>query len=281
MSDYQLVPFPPARTLVADTLMLGHRVPVMHGLIEVDVTEPRRRIAAMDPANRPSFTAYAVACIARAVQRHPRVAAFRDWRGRLVMFDDVDVATVVEIEVNGSRFPLAHVLRGAHDRSVRELTEELRSVQRDRQHHVSRARWRLLDLYPWVPGFLRRWLLDAWLASPYRRRALCGTVSVSALGMFGTGDGFGVPPPTVYSMAATVGGIQRRPTTVDGAVEHHDWLQLALSFDHTIVDGGPAARFAEGLRRSLASGALLEDFIAEPGPDPPLRLVRSPPGQTR
>ena len=57
------------------------------------------------------------------------IHALRDWRGRLVLFDDVDINTIVEVEVEGHRFPLAHVVRATNRRSVRELHDEIRAVQ--------------------------------------------------------------------------------------------------------------------------------------------------------
>jgi pyruvate/2-oxoglutarate dehydrogenase complex dihydrolipoamide acyltransferase (E2) component len=51
-------------------------------------------------------------------------------------------------------------------------------------------------------------------------REICGTVAVTAVGMFGAGGGYRI-------------------------------LDLTLSFHHDIVDGAPAARFVADLRRML------------------------------
>jgi hypothetical protein len=42
-----------------------------------------------------SFTAFIVASLSRAVASIPQVQAYRDWRGRLVVFHDVDVVTMI------------------------------------------------------------------------------------------------------------------------------------------------------------------------------------------
>ena len=55
------------------------------------------------------------------------------------------------------------------------------------------------------------------------------------------------------TLMVTVGSIGWRPTWVDGDARQAETLALTLSFDHTVVDGAPAARFATRLR------ALLED----------------------
>jgi hypothetical protein len=36
-----------------------------------------------------------------------RVHAYRDWRNRLILFDNVDVLTYAEVDLDGQQFPLA------------------------------------------------------------------------------------------------------------------------------------------------------------------------------
>src|SRR5215813_7354547 len=86
--------FPASRRVVLGAMRAGRRSAPMHGLIDVDVTEPRQRCRDAGL----SFTAYVVACVARAAAAHPGVHAYRDWRGRLVVHRCVDVGTLIEIE---------------------------------------------------------------------------------------------------------------------------------------------------------------------------------------
>ena len=73
-----------------------------------------------------------------------------------------------------------------------------------------------------------------------------GTVGLSAVGMFGTGGGWGIvaAPPTLM---VVVGGISSQPRLVDGRLQDRQFLHVTLSFDHDVDDGGPAARFAAHL----------------------------------
>lgn len=61
----------------------------------------------------------------------------------------------------------------------------------------------------------------------------------------------------------TVGGIGPRVGLGAAGIEERDHLSLTISVDHDIVDGGPAARFAERLRE-LAESA---DGLTDPGVD--------------
>ena len=60
------------------------------------------------------------------------------------------------------------------------------------------------------------------------------------------------------SAGDAVGGIVHRPAFVDGELHERQLLPLTLSFDHAVVDGAPAARFAATLRRLFETAAALD-----------------------
>jgi hypothetical protein len=68
--------------------------------------------------------------VSRAASTHPEVHAYRNWRGRLVLHDYVDVVTMVEISTPEGLFALPHVLHDADVRTVPDLTAELRRVKK-------------------------------------------------------------------------------------------------------------------------------------------------------
>jgi pyruvate/2-oxoglutarate dehydrogenase complex dihydrolipoamide acyltransferase (E2) component len=78
--------------------------------------------------------------------------------------------------------------------------------------------------------------------------ALGPPVGVSSLGMFAAGWAIPISPLTVM---VTVGGVAYRPALLDGQLFDRVVLPLTLSFDHTVVDGAPAARFAATLIQAL------------------------------
>jgi hypothetical protein len=228
----------------------------MYGLVEVDVTVPRRRIRAHRErtGEQVSFTAFLVACLARAVGEHPTVAAFRSGR-RLVVFDQVDVATLVEVTAGGARFPLPHVVRSAEQKTVRAIHDEIRGVQRGTALlHRTRT---LLRPLPYIPKPIRVLLWRVLARSIRLRQRLGGTVTVTSVGAFIGGPGWGLAP-VAYPVTLTVGGIARRPVLCDGALEEREHLCLTLALDHEVVDGAPAARFGTRLRELIETAAGLE-----------------------
>jgi pyruvate/2-oxoglutarate dehydrogenase complex dihydrolipoamide acyltransferase (E2) component len=115
--NYETLPFPPERKLVVDSGYLGTGRHIFYGLVEVDVTDIRREMDRRKAAGEDlSFTACIAAALGRAIAEHPAVQAYRDWRGRLVLFREVDV--VVMVEPSPGKTAVPHIIRNAQDRSV-------------------------------------------------------------------------------------------------------------------------------------------------------------------
>ena len=260
---YQVRPFPRARHDVVDALEVGVRRHVVHALLELDVTRARELIREREARGegRLSFTAFVVASLARASGEEPLLHAYRDWRGRLVLFDEVDVATLVEPEPGAVAIP--HVLRAADRRTVLELTAELRRVQAEPAASAQRSGV-LARLSAFTPGLLRRLFLRALRRSPGLMKRTAGTTLVTAIGMFGAGAGFAVGIVPLHTLALTVGGIVRKPAVVDGRIEARELLAVTASIDHDVVDGAPAARFARRLRELVEGAEVLRQVPSGP-----------------
>jgi hypothetical protein len=107
-----------------------------------------------------------------------------------------------------------------------------------------------------VPSALRGLGLRAAVRLPSVAARLGPAIGVSSLGMFGDGIAWGVPVSPLTLMV-TVGSIGRRPNASAAADREAEVLPLTLSFDHSVVDGGPAARFATTLRTVLEEAVVL------------------------
>jgi pyruvate/2-oxoglutarate dehydrogenase complex dihydrolipoamide acyltransferase (E2) component len=267
---YTVNPFPKARHVYVDTLYLGQRKHTVHGLIEVDVTKARRFIREhkVRTGETLSFTAFVLTCLGKAVDANRIVHAYRNWRNQLVLFDEVDVTTMFEIEVEGTKLPLAHVIKAANKRSFRDVHDEIRGLQAERKRDTSMPYGRLVALYPLVPAFIRRFLYRVLLRSPHVMKEHIGTVILTAVGMFGQGSGWAITHP-IHTLGIALGGIGQKPVVVDGQMEVREYLSVTLSFDHDIIDGGPAARFTQQLKELVEAGyGLIEDGAATQATEP-------------
>src|SRR5436305_1867180 len=115
-NDYKVVPYSKLRRVLAVTLQSAQRKSMVRGLIEVDVTRARAylREHKAKTGESLSFTAFLIACLAKAVDEHKAVQAYRQGRNQLILFEDVDVNTQIEHEMNGQKQAIVYILRAAN-----------------------------------------------------------------------------------------------------------------------------------------------------------------------
>ena len=259
-ASVQIEPLPLMRRLETDIGWLAKKTDAIIGLLEIDVTEARQRIHALESMTGESFsfTAFVVGCVARAVDEQKQVHAIHDWRGRVFIYDDVDITTMIEIEADGKKTPVGRIIRGANHKTLRQLQDEIRGVQVAQSHSGEAQMVRRLAR---IPRPLRRLLMYVMFRTPSLSKQLRGTVVVTAVGMFGKGGGWAVALPS-HSLIIFVGGIAQKPGVIDGQIAIRDYLHLTVGFDHAVVDGAPAARFAAHLRELIEDGYGLPDAVS-------------------
>ncbi|HBY09305.1 MAG TPA: hypothetical protein DEH22_16565 [Chloroflexi bacterium] len=139
--------------------------------------------------------------------------------------------------------------------SVREIHAEIRAFQ---DQHQSSQESKFIDWFVRLPGFVRRLFLWVLFKNPQLLKEYYGTVLVTSVGMFGIGTGWGIPVPN-HSLQLTLGGIGEKPGVVDHRIEVRKYLSVTVSFDHDVIDGAPAARFINRLKKLIESGDGLSD----------------------
>ncbi len=148
-------------------------------------------------------------------------------------------------------------IKAANRKTVREIHQEIRAAQVQDVEKV--VKW-----LQFLPALLFRpffWGFS-WIGRRYPQvwKKFVGTVGITAVGMFGKGAGWGIPP-ALPTLMMTVGGIGEKPVLVDGQIALRDSLSLTISFDHDMIDGAPAARFTERLKDLIESGYGLPDSM--------------------
>lgn len=238
--SYRVDSIPAGRLHVIQLLTAVAGRHTVHGLIEADATETLTRLRTRrEPA---TITALVVAAVAATVREHPNVNSRRAGR-KLLVFDDVDLIVTVERTTRtGEVAPVPMVVHRADTKTEEAIAAELRTGKTEPQADRFPALATRLPLPVVRAGAALAGTIPRWAAM------FGPPVGVSSLGMFGAGWGIPISPLTVM---ATVGGVVHRPAVVDGRLVERNVLPLTLSFDHTVVDGAPAARFAATLVQHL------------------------------
>jgi pyruvate dehydrogenase E2 component (dihydrolipoamide acetyltransferase) len=164
----------------------------------------------------PGYTDLVLKLAAVALRQHPLLQA--QWRDDgLFVPERMDIAVAVDTEAG----LLAPVVCGVDALTVRQVAARSRDL-------LARARAGRLSADE---------LRDA-------------TFTVSNLG----GHGIDAFTPIIHLPQCAVlgvGRIVREPVVRDDRIVPGDMMTLSLTFDHRVVDGAPAARFLDTLRRCL------------------------------
>jgi pyruvate/2-oxoglutarate dehydrogenase complex dihydrolipoamide acyltransferase (E2) component len=262
---YRVINLPPGRRALMNALRLSAPTQRMYGLLEVDVTVARQFIAEHKARTGEalSFTGFLVFCLARAVEENKEVQAYLKGRRQIIIFDDVNVAVLVEHTGGEKTALMGHVIQGANRKTYRKIHEEIRSAQ-SKPALPSRGvpSWfSSVLLLPWPLSGLFKALLNAVMRrDPTIRVSVSGTVFVTAVGMFGKGhSGWGIAP-TPHSLGLVVGSMAWKPAIFEGRIEPREILNLTVLFDHDVVDGAPATRFVRRLAELIQSGYGLDEI---------------------
>lgn len=260
----QVVPYAKIRRWTAAAYRSVRFKPLIHGLLEVDVTTARAALREHKATTGESlsFTAYLIACLGKAVDEYKAVQAVRKGSKRLVIFDDVDVWTPIERAIDRQMVVLPHIVRAANHKSVRTIHDEIRAAQVADIRRAAKGP-RFLPAALFGPCIWLFWRIGRQM--PQFQKRSVGTVSLTAVGMFGKGAGWGVPPPFPTPLMIAVGGIGEKRVDVDGRSAVREFLSLTISVDHDIVDGAPAARFAKRLKELIESGYGLDGLNGPEG----------------
>ncbi|MDH3651129.1 MAG: 2-oxo acid dehydrogenase subunit E2 [Saprospiraceae bacterium] len=246
---FERLPFPQMRRPSIDAGRLSRNRHIVHGLLELDVTPVVQWIDRHEEetGEKYSFTAYIIYCLGQAIAKHSQLHAYLNWRRQLVVFEDVNVVTMVEVPLDGIKVPVPHLLKGVNHSNLREIHAEIRKAQHDPQSVMVVGKLR--SFYR-LPGVMRRFLSRMVLRLPTWFRKYSSSVLVTSLGMFGRQAGWGIPRST-FTLTVTLGGISKKPWLVDDQITARDILHLTLSIDHDVVDGAPAARFSQDLAQLI------------------------------
>ena len=255
-----------ARRILADFNDVAATFPRVQGLVEIDITEGRKKIREYKEKEdySISLTSWVAKCISKAVKENPKLNSFRKRGSKIIVFENVDVSIMVEVTTkDGKHVPFNHVIRKVETKSVKEITDEVRAVQLkkiEETEQLTRESGSFSGLMMLIPRKIRQFFMKRMLRNPFFVQRLIGTVGITSLGMFAKNIfGYAVPFPDRTCNIA-LGGIQRVGWEVDGKLQPRDIISVTFMIDHNLVDGAPIARFISRTAELMGEAYGLQDI---------------------
>ncbi len=269
IGNYEEKPFRKEQQNRALIVREGRLKPSIRALIEVDVTRAREIIhEKKNEGIDVSFTGWLAKCVAEAVSRHKKLNSYRQGRKKIVVFDDVDIAMPIEREFEGDYTVIGCILRRTNEKSVREITDEIRRTQSEKidgdvrmlGKDYSKTKKRLLN----IPTFLKKLALRYLRNNGLKKKKHLGTVGITSIGTAGKCPGWSFPLGGITSTVIGVGGITKKPGVIDDEIKIREYLHLTIIVDHDLVDGGPLARAVDTITNLMESAYGLRDVQNAP-----------------
>jgi len=232
----------------------------VHGLIEVDVTNGRELIRNYKNSHNKSisFTGWLIKCISQAASENILLNTSRHGRSKTISFEDVDIPIPIERKLNDKHITMAYIIRKANTKDVIEITNEIRDVQNEKIDSESQILGINLTSFEKLileaPMFLKKIVIFFMRKNALFRKKHFGTFGVTAIGMQGRFPGWAIPLGGATSSIIVVGGINKKPGVVNNKIQIREYLNLTITVDHDIVDGGPLARFVDRLIELIEIG---------------------------
>lgn len=254
-NGYKILPLSSYRQAVIASASVTREKNAIHCFTEIDITNPRKIIKEHfeRTGEKLSFTAYIVTCLAHIIKLYPEFNSFIKGR-KLIILDDITISVLIERELAGEKVPEPLSVKGAQEKSFRQIHEEIRGAKKqqdDKLGSLSDAAW-----IKYIPNFLLKTFVriadkNIHMAKKY------GKVAVTSVGMFSKEAVWFIPHGSA-TVLLTVGSISNKVVENDGCFVSREHLCLTASFDHDIIDGAPASRFMSQLVETIKSGNLLQ-----------------------
>ena len=242
--------------------------PSIYGQMDVDATASLAYLEQHQRATgvRLTVTHLVARAVALAMREQPEINGKVRFWGKLEQRETIDIFVTVATEGNrdlsGARIdradekPLAVLAKEIADRVGRIRSGNDASYKKSKSA-LAAVPWWLARPATWLSDVLVNELhLD--LAAQGMPRDPFGSAIVTSVGMFGIDAAFAPFVPLARCpMLILVPEVRPRPWAIGDRVEVRPVLRLCATFDHRIIDGAAAGRFAHRLTQLFATPELL------------------------
>ena len=262
MRNYKIQKFAKSRIATIDICEIGKRKHHITGIVEIDVSESRKKIREYNRhhKNKISFNAWIIRVISYTINKYEDSASYLKGKSRLITFNDINVSTIVEKDLNGQKVPIPLIIEKANETSTEEITKQISEAKNKKlteKDIVLQKKASMLErAYYILPGLLRRYFWKYLLRHPKKAFKKMGNVAITSIGMMGQINGWFVPI-SIHPVCFGIGSIIKKPIVVKDLIEIREVLNMSVLLDHDVFDGANMARFISDLSKKIENGYML------------------------
>ena len=233
-----------------DSVNNGHNI---FALLEFDITK-LRKILREKRINGEGGSLFAFLCkvIAKCLNDNPLFNSMIDYRNT-TEFENVDISVPIEIERNGKIFNKQYLIKNASEKSINEIALEIENskskIDDQKGYILSKPIQLVMSI---VPNKIAIFIIKHIMRNHKKVKELSGTVFVTSVSMFSVVPGYIIPyngGPKASSFA--IGSTIKKPVVRNNEIVIREIINITAVFNHDIIDGAPAARFINQMRKYI------------------------------
>lgn len=222
-----------------------------YALLEFDITNVRKYLRERRISGKSgSLFAFLLKAIGRCLTIFPDFNSMIDLK-RISTFEEVDISIPVEIFKNDEIFNKQLVIRDIDKKSIADIDNEInQSKKADKNEKAYVPSPFFQKLITMMPNFIIKPLFNLLIRNHTMVKELSGTAFVTSVSMFSNIPGYIIPyigKPKSCSFA--LGSVYKKPVVINEQITMREIINITAIFNHDIIDGAPAARFINQLRK--------------------------------
>src|SRR6056297_277107 len=228
----------------------GH---TFYGLLEFDVSDLRKELRAQRSNGAGgSLFSFMLKAIGKCLEEYPEFNSMINTKHKTT-FHEVDIDIPIEVHKGNEIYNKQCIIRNINEKTLQQVDKEIEQAKRttgeEKSYMASKFGQKLITL---LPKFIVLFMFRHILKNHESVKKHSGTIFVTSVSMFSTTPGYIIPytgGPKAVSLA--LGSVAKKPVVKHNEVQIREMINITAAFNHDLVDGAPAARFINRLRRYI------------------------------
>jgi len=199
-----------------------------------------------------SLFAFILKAIGTCLKGYPEFNSMIDFRKRTI-FTEVDIDIPIEVRKHGELYNIQHIIRDVSGTTLAQIHIDIENAKETAGDERAYMKSGLVQkIITRLPRRLVLFIFRRILKTHALVKRMSGTVFVTSVSMFSNVPGYIIPyAGGSKSVSFAVGSVTQKPVVRNNAVAAREMINITAMFNHDAVDGAPAARSINRMRKCI------------------------------